>query len=124
MKGDSGVTCWSWVDKAHSSRGVAGGHKRPWSVRERLVTEAVGDEVRRLRENAGVTTHQLAARLCISQPHVSYLETGRRAVWLPLLWDLAEVLKVPPGHFVEVAQKAVERFETRRRPGARSQADN
>lgn len=123
MKGDgASVTSWSLADQPQPSRGTPGGHKRPWAVRERLVTEAIGAEVRRRREAAGMTSYQLAARLCCSQAHVSYLENGRRAVWVPLLWDLADVFGVQPSHFIEMADKAISRFEARGRRALRKGA--
>ena len=110
MKSDRpGPAIWTWLDQPHETRGEAGGHKRPWSIRERLVSEAVGAEVRRLRIARGITVYQLAQRLCISQPHVSYLETGRRAVWIPLLWDLADIFHVSAAHFIEVADEEIKR---------------
>ncbi|WP_030152962.1 helix-turn-helix domain-containing protein [Streptomyces sp. NRRL S-244] len=38
----------------------------------------LGAELRRLRENCGLTTQQVAERLLISQPKISLLENGRR----------------------------------------------
>ncbi|MFF5444236.1 helix-turn-helix domain-containing protein [Streptomyces sp. NPDC012888] len=40
----------------------------------------LGAELRRLREDSGMTGTQVAARLLISQAKVSHMETGRRAV--------------------------------------------
>lgn len=120
MKGDTaGPTIWSYVDQPHRSTGKVGRQTRPWSVRERLVTEAIGTEVRRLREAKGWTVYQLAARLCCSQVHVTYLENGRRAVWIAVLWDLADVFDVPPRHFVDTADQAISRFEMAGRRGMR-----
>lgn len=40
----------------------------------------LGAELRRLREDRGMTGTQVAAELLISQAKVSHMETGRRAV--------------------------------------------
>lgn len=112
MKGDrQGPQIYSWVDQPHITRGTPGGHSRPWSIRERLVTKAIGDEVRRLREQQGWTVSQLAARLCISQAHLTYLENAQRAVWMPLLWDLADIFQLTPTHFVSLADRKIARYE-------------
>lgn len=112
VKGDAaGPAIWSYVDQPRKTTGRVGRHTRPWSIRERLVTEAIGAEVRRLREAKGWPVSELAKRLCCSQVHVTYLENGRRAVWIALLWDLADVFDHPPRHFVDAADQAIARFE-------------
>ncbi|MFE9803967.1 MULTISPECIES: helix-turn-helix domain-containing protein [Streptomyces] len=40
----------------------------------------LGAELRRLREVSGLTSRQVVDRLLISQPRISHLENGRRAI--------------------------------------------
>lgn len=122
MKADSGITHWSWVDQPRRTRGVVGGHSRPWAVRDRLVTEAVAEEVRRLRAQAGMSVRQLAERLSLSQPAVTGMELGKKTIALPVLWDLADIFMVPPSHFITVADQAIERFERKGRRARRGSA--
>ena len=100
---------WSWVDAADGFQpGKRGRAVRPLARREVLVKQTIGAEIRRLRLAAEMTMDQLAARLSMSQPAVSYLERyGGGLVSASLLFDLADVFRVPASTFLDVAAGAV-----------------
>ncbi|MGW7032995.1 helix-turn-helix domain-containing protein [Streptomyces xanthophaeus] len=54
----------------------------------------LGAELRRLREASGLTSTQVAERLLISQPKISHLENGRRAIKPRDVRDLCGLYKV------------------------------
>jgi ribosome-binding protein aMBF1 (putative translation factor) len=110
---------WTWVDRAAEPEvpRSPGRNSRPWSARDRIVSQAVGAAVRRLRRAARMTCYDLAARLAVSQPQVSYIERGTAVVTVPLVFDLADLLAVPPAYFLDKAATAVRR---RMRPYARA----
>jgi transcriptional regulator with XRE-family HTH domain len=58
------------------------------------VREAVGENVRRCRQAAGLTQASLADQLGVDRSYVSGLERGRRNPTVLTLWHVAEVLKV------------------------------
>lgn len=107
------VARWSWVDAPAAVRRAAltasgpGMFSRPVSRREHLIGVAIGAEVARLRAQRDLAQWELADRLAVSQPQVSYLERGRATVALSLLWDLADVFDVAADHFVAVAAAAI-----------------
>jgi transcriptional regulator with XRE-family HTH domain len=55
-----------------------------------------GEKVRRLREAAGLTQTQLAARLGVTQGRIGHLEQGRRPLNLETLHALALALGHDP----------------------------
>jgi DNA-binding XRE family transcriptional regulator len=103
---------WSWVDaspralRAHRSFAGPGHLPRPLAQREARVAAAIGREITRLRIRDDVTQLQLAARLGISQPQVSYLTRGYAIPALSLLFDLADVFGEPPAHWFAIAAAA------------------
>lgn len=100
---------WSWVDAPADQRPAAKGrgrYSRPWSVRDTLVVKTVGSEVRRLRQQEGLTVYELAERLGVSQPYVTQIEMEARDIGMPMLFDLADIFHVAPEHFVQVAKAA------------------
>ncbi|WP_200847235.1 helix-turn-helix domain-containing protein [Microbacterium sp. 18062] len=58
---------------------------------------AVGGEIRRLREAAGLTTRELAARAAMSQPFLSQIERGASVPSMASVYRLAQALGVRPG---------------------------
>ncbi|ALO09469.1 Transcriptional regulatory protein [Streptomyces venezuelae] len=61
----------------------------------------LGAELRRLREDRGMTGTQVAAELLISQAKVSHMETGRRAVSPRDVRDLCVLYGVTDQHLVD-----------------------
>ena len=56
----------------------------------------VGDNVRRLRSDMGLTQEQLAERSGFTQQYISDLERGRRNPTVVSLFELAQALEVTP----------------------------
>jgi transcriptional regulator with XRE-family HTH domain len=56
----------------------------------------VGDNVRRIRNEAGMTQEQLAERSGFTQQYVSDLERGRRNPTVVSLFELAQALGTTP----------------------------
>jgi len=62
------------------------------------VRRVIGANVRKYRQEAGLSQEQLALRIEIfDQGYISGLEMGRRNPTAVTLWLLAEALGVPPG---------------------------
>lgn len=69
----------------------------------------VGDRVRALREDRGLTQHELAARALMSRASIANVEAGRQNVALRRLCSLAGALGVAPADlFAEVRPSADE----------------
>lgn len=70
---------------------------------------AVGGEIRRLREQVGLSTRELAARAGVSQPFLSQIERGASVPSMASVYRIARALGVRPGdllpavHPLEVA---------------------
>ena len=105
------VAVWSWVTEPVTSRPEAvgpGRYSRPLSVRDQAISVAFGQEVRRLRLKAALSTRQLAQIVGLSQPWIVNIETKPRAnIELRLMWDFAEALEVAPDHFLRVCEEAI-----------------
>ena len=54
----------------------------------------LGEKLRRLREEKGLSYRQLGAKLGISHAHLIYMESGKTLPSLPLLVKIAEFYKV------------------------------
>lgn len=101
---------FSWVGQPEGMRPQAqkaGRYSRPLSGRDRIVAAAFGDEVRRLREKAKMSTRQLADLVGMSQPAIVYIENHRANVEMRLMWDFAEALGIEAAQFVAVCDRAV-----------------
>jgi len=61
----------------------------------------IGEAVRELREERGITLRALAKTLNLSPPFLSDLEHGRRR--MPRVEDFANALGVKPRHFYDLA---------------------
>lgn len=55
-----------------------------------------GQNLKRLRINAGLTQESLSEKINVSAQHLSYVESGKRAASFDLIVDLAFVLGVSP----------------------------
>ena len=58
------------------------------------VRQLVGGNVRRVREAAGLTQAELAARLEVDRAYISGLELGARNATIMTLWLVAQALQV------------------------------
>lgn len=82
----------------------AGGKKKAKKRSRHLVDAAertraqreVGSRLRRLRQEAGLTTTELAEQLGVSQAQVSRLETGKQGLRSDLITRVADALRVKP----------------------------
>ncbi|MBX8942465.1 helix-turn-helix domain-containing protein [Lysinibacillus sp. K60] len=63
----------------------------------------VGEEIRRLRKEKGMTLKQLANNIDLSHTYLSQIELGDRNVSLEMLSKLASVLEVSKLHLYKVA---------------------
>ncbi|MFI6639390.1 helix-turn-helix domain-containing protein [Streptomyces sp. NPDC050504] len=61
----------------------------------------LGMELRKLREDKGMTAEQVADRLLVSQSKISRLENGRRSISQRDVRDLCEVYEVSDGRMVD-----------------------
>jgi DNA-binding XRE family transcriptional regulator len=70
----------------------------------RVTFDQFGRRIRQLRERAGLTQEQLAAKIGDrSGTTIAHWENGRRAPSLPNQYRLAEALSVEPGEFFRAA---------------------
>jgi transcriptional regulator with XRE-family HTH domain len=72
-------------------------------VEERAFLRALGDCVRTLRLDQGLSQDQLAARAGLSEPTVGQMERGIQAANVVNLWRVAEALRVPLAVLVDEA---------------------
>ncbi len=54
----------------------------------------IGQRIRRFRKAQGLSQEELAEQVAISTTHMSHIETGNTKLSLPVLVDLAQVLRV------------------------------
>ena len=66
-------------------------------------TRELGAAIARARRRARLTQPELAARVNISQSHVSFIEQGRRRPEASVLQNIARVLDVPYRELAELA---------------------
>ena len=64
------------------------------------LSRAIGKQVAKRRLKVGMTQSELAAKLQISDAHVSYIERGERGPSLVMLHKMAKVLGTTVGHLV------------------------
>lgn len=110
------MAVWSWTNEPESRRPAAqrpGRYVRPLSIRDSVIAEAFGSEVKRLRELRKLSTRDLARRVSVSQPWITNIEKGNGNVEVRLMWDFAEVLGVSPNRFLRVCSEAVKAAETK-----------
>lgn len=61
----------------------------------------VGNRLRILREKSGLTQTQLADRVGVSQSLIAQIESGKKRLYVDLLYDIVNVLLVPPTYLLE-----------------------
>lgn len=61
---------------------------------------SIGGRVKARRSELGMTQSELATGLGCHQPDVSEIEHGKAQPRMSLLFDLACILRVPPGYFL------------------------
>ncbi|MFC7533651.1 helix-turn-helix domain-containing protein [Actinoplanes sp. GCM10030250] len=72
----------------------------------RVVARDVGERLRARREESRITANVLAARVAMSQPKISRIETGRTAAAPEDVRRIAEALLVPPAEIEELVALA------------------
>lgn len=114
------VDFWSWTNKRQKSRGVVGGHARPWAKREQLINKEFGELLRSLMKSVPsdnitgrMTVKELGIALGYSQPHVSMMLGGRVNVTMTLIWDVAEVFNLSPVDLITKVDEGIAKFEER-----------
>lgn len=61
----------------------------------------VGDNVRRIRHEAGLSQEELADRAKLHRTYISSIERGERNVSVENIFAIAEALKVPPADLLK-----------------------
>ncbi|MYL71729.1 helix-turn-helix domain-containing protein [Halobacillus litoralis] len=64
------------------------------------VRKAVGRKIKQLREEKGISQEEFAYLVGIDRTYISFIERGRRAPRLPMLYRIANVLEVPASSLV------------------------
>lgn len=70
--------------------------------RNREARRRFGSRVKRLRHEQGLTQERLAELLGKTVEHISFLERGERSPSFEVLFDIAEVLDVPPAQLLSL----------------------
>ena len=65
------------------------------------LTKKIGENVRRRREELGLTQAVLAEKLGMNQGYISDVEAGKRSPRVATIAKLAEILGTPPSHLLE-----------------------
>ncbi len=63
--------------------------------------------LRKLREKAGLTQEELAARCGIHRTYVSQLERALKTPTIRLLWQICVPLNITPADFISLVEKSV-----------------
>lgn len=66
------------------------------------VDKATGTVIRRLRETAGVTQHQLGRMLSVSYQQLQKYESGENRVSISRFFEIAEALGIKPVDFMQL----------------------
>jgi len=72
---------------------------------QRTPKEIFGQNVRRIRNEAGLSQEELAFRSKLHRTYISSLERGERNVSLENIFAIADALKVPPGDLLKPIPK-------------------
>ncbi len=71
--------------------------------------EILGNNVRRIRQEAGLSQEELAYRAKLHRTYISSIERGERNVSVENIFAIADALKVPPGDLLKpIASKGSE----------------
>ena len=73
---------------------------------------AVGQEMRRLREDLKLTQDELASRVQLSRASIANAEQGRQALPIHHLVDLAEALETSAAEILRVAENKLSSLPT------------
>lgn len=63
--------------------------------------DAVGERLRKLREERGMTQSELGRKIGVRQSTISEIERGSNLPSVPVLRRLADLLEVRPGYFLD-----------------------
>lgn len=66
----------------------------------------IGDNLRKLRENRGLTVQQLSDACAIEQTDISRIERGEINITMIILFDLARALDVHPKQLLDTGPDA------------------
>lgn len=70
---------------------------------------SVGDEIKRRRENVGITQEELARVVCVSRSAIAQYERGYKLPSIEVLFRIADALDTTPTAIL----KAVQRMEVK-----------
>jgi transcriptional regulator with XRE-family HTH domain len=60
----------------------------------------IGEEIRRVRERAGLTQEELAFRADLSRNYISLLELNRKSPTIQVLFRICKVLSIKPSTLI------------------------
>jgi transcriptional regulator with XRE-family HTH domain len=66
------------------SKDIASSRKKSWAAKDLIEWESVGQRIRQLR-GFDMTQEDLAARIGVSQGHLSYMERGEKEIGAEIL---------------------------------------
>jgi transcriptional regulator with XRE-family HTH domain len=84
---------------------------------ERELQVVFGEEMRALRERAGLSQEELAFRCGRHRTFVSAVERGKNAASLTTIWAIAGVLGVPASELLRAVEARLGERGARPRPG-------
>jgi DNA-binding XRE family transcriptional regulator len=63
------------------------------------VRQALGANIRRFRQKAGLTQEELAEKADFHPVYISQVESGHKALSIEAVWKISKALQVPMSHF-------------------------
>lgn len=73
-----------------------------------LHRDAVGNVIRKLRKNRGMTQELLSGFAGIARTHLAMIENGTKQPNLETLWRIANALEIPPSTLIaEIEQECL-----------------
>ena len=66
----------------------------PRTASSEVASRAIGQQIKNVRRQLGLTQREVAERLGISAPYLSSVENGRENVTVGQLWAIAQALDV------------------------------
>ena len=66
----------------------------------------VGAEIKRRRENVGITQDELARVVCVSRSAIAQYENGYKLPSIEVLFRIADALETTPTAILKAAQRA------------------
>ncbi|MBQ3860330.1 MAG: helix-turn-helix transcriptional regulator [Clostridia bacterium] len=67
---------------------------------------SVGAEIKRRRENVGITQEDLARVVCVSRSAIAQYENGYKLPSIEVLFRIADALETTPTAILKAAQRA------------------